>query len=184
MSNTSTGASGQSADPAPQAPAATFRVEGSETSDFAAVQAHIDAQAAELETLRKFQADTVTNERVNFVNSLADEGKILAPQKEMFSKLALNMNADDFSEFKASYEGAGPQKLLGKYGENQHSAPGAGPQAADDGSDADDVDAAQVRMHSAIGASHDAIAEFGCFKSIQSRHPEATVEAVIAGTFK
>lgn len=184
MSNSTTGTGGQGTDPAPQTPAATFRVGGAETSDFAAVQAHIDAQEAELENLRKYQMDTVTAERENFVNSLADEGKILATQKEMFSKLALGMSADDFSEFKASYDGAGPQSLLGNYASGQHSAPGAGPQAQPDDTDTDEVDAAQVRMHSAIGTPSADLAKFECFKSIQSRHPEATVDAVIAGTYK
>lgn len=170
----------------PPAEQAKFRIGGNETADFAAVQQYIDAQEAELGSLRKFRTETVESERTGFVEALAEGGQILATQKDMFSNLALKMDADEFAAFRDSYEGAGPHKMLGKYAAHQQAAPVPGsPEADKDQSlaDQDQVDVAEVRMHSAIGATPEDISKYACFSRIKARHPEATIESVLAGQY-
>ena len=171
------------------APATKFRIGDTETSDFAAVQAHIDAQAAELATLREFQTSTVKNERTGFVEALADANKILATQKDVFSNMALKMSPDEFTAFRDSFGESGPHRMLGNYAAQQQTAPAPGTPQADaqtQAADQDAIDAAQVRMHAAVASSPEeveAIAGYTCFTSLKARHPEATVESVLAGNY-
>ena len=171
------------------APATKFRIGDTETSDFAAVQAHIDAQAAELATLREFQTSTVKNERTGFVEALADANKILATQKDVFSNMALKMSPDEFTAFRDSFGESGPHRMLGNYAAQQQTAPAPGTLQADaqtQAADQDAIDAAQVRMHAAVASSPEeveAIAGYTCFTSLKARHPEATVESVLAGNY-
>lgn len=168
---------------APAAPAA-FRVAGVETSDHAKVQEHLDAQEAELAALRAFRTEAVESERKGFVESLADAGTILATQKDVYSNLVLKMDADEFTAFRDSFGDAGPAKLLGNYAAQQQAAPGTG-EAAEKLTIAeqDGADTAEVRMHSAIGTPSADIATYACFTRIKARHPEATVESVLAGDY-
>lgn len=170
----------------PAAPQASFRIAGKETSDFAAVQAHLDAQDAELATLREYRKETVKSERVGFVETLADTNKILATQKEVFSNMALKMDPEEFAKFRESFGEVGPHKLLGNYAAQQKAAPAPGTSEAGqrtEGQEQDVIDAAEVRMHSAIGAKPDDIAGYVCFTSLKARHPEATVQSVLAGDY-
>lgn len=173
----------------PGDPAAKFRIGDTETSDFAAVQAHIDAQASELKTLREFQTNSVKSERTGFVEALAESNKILATQKDVFSNMALKMTPEEFTSFRDSFGDAGPHRMLGNYAAQQQSAPAPGsPEAgaSQQIAEQDSIDAAQVRMHAAVASRPEdiqAISEYACFTSLKARHPEATVESVVAGNY-
>lgn len=168
---------------APAAPT-SFRIAGTEVSDHAAVQAHLDAQEAELTALREFRTETVKAEREGFVEALAENRQILATQKDVYSNMVSKMDADEFAAFRDSFGDAGPQKLLGNYAAVRQEAPGT-PAAAEAQSvaDQDQIDSAEVSMHSMIGTKPEVIATYACFTRIKARHPEATVESVLAGDY-
>ena len=52
-----------------------------------------------------------------------------------------------------------------------------------DVADQDQIDSAEVSMHSMIGTKPEVIATYACFTRIKARHPEATVESVLAGDY-
>lgn len=91
---------------APAAPQ-MFRVGGIEVSDFAAVQRHID-------TLEAFQSETIEQRRVDFVNGLVAENKILAPQAEGLTAFAKTLSDEQFSAWKETMEGAPANPALGQ----------------------------------------------------------------------
>lgn len=178
-------------------PAFEFRIGETTTSDFAAVQRHIDGQAkqitaqeTELTSLRQFQAEAVTKERTAFVTSLKDKNIITAPQAEKFSKLALDMGPEAFETFKSAYADAEPSPLLENYSSSNSVAPGAsadtpGSQAfnrqRDTESDADDILREQVRMHAMGGAKHADIEKFACFAKLKAKDSNITVAQILQG---
>lgn len=87
----------------------TFRVNGFEMSDRAAVQAHIDS-------LEQFRSASIDGERRSFVEGLVRENKILANQASDMTDLSLSMDESQYAKFKSSYQGVGANPLLGAYG--------------------------------------------------------------------
>lgn len=77
----------------------TFKMNGTETQDFAAIQAHV-------EVLETFRTESIQSARTGYVEQLAAQGKITNPQKESFSNLALGMSQEQFELFKAGYDAA------------------------------------------------------------------------------
>lgn len=94
-------------------PAATqavaFRVNGVSLTDAALVQAHIDA-------LETFRSGAIQDERKNFVTGLVRDNKILSTQAASLTDLALSMDANQFSKFRATYESSPGNPLLGVFG--------------------------------------------------------------------
>lgn len=88
---------------------AKFRVNGSETVDFAAVQTHIDS-------LERFAADTKDANRRAFVKSLVSDKKIAVTQEENLTALALSLGDDQYESFVASYSAAPVIPLFEKHG--------------------------------------------------------------------
>lgn len=84
---------------------ATFSINGTPTTDFAAVQAHITA----LETAQSEQRDTG---RRAYVSALANDRKITQPQVEALTTVALSMDDTQFAAFRAAYDAAPTQSLL------------------------------------------------------------------------
>lgn len=93
-----------------------FRVNGAETTDFAAVQAHID-------TLETVIEEATLNARRSFVKELVSEGKIVAPQEETLSDLVTGNDFTEaqFEKFKASYADAPKQTLFENHGSGDDS---------------------------------------------------------------
>lgn len=98
-------------------PSFTFKIAGQETTDFQAVQAHIEV----LETAAKEQQEQA---RTGFVDELFSSNKILASQVENFKKLALGMGADQFQIFRESFEGVTGQPVLAEHSQGSQQAQG------------------------------------------------------------
>ena len=88
---------------------ATFSINGQPTSDFAAVQAHITA----LEEFKRVESD---NRIVEFVNGLAEEGKIFASQIDPTLAFARSLRPEQVDAWKAQYNDAVPHSLLANHG--------------------------------------------------------------------
>ena len=86
----------------------TFRVNGREISDHAAVQTHIDG-------LEKFIADTRTATRNSFVDDLVKGNKILAAQTEAFQKHVASLDDEQFTAFRSLHETLPAANLFGKH---------------------------------------------------------------------
>jgi hypothetical protein len=124
---------------------ATFRVNGTETSDYAAVQAHIA-------TLEGFARDTKDNGRKSFVAQLVTDNKIAAPMKESMEALAVGMSDEQFAAFQKSYELAPKMSLTANHGmaTGTPDKPAAG--TIDPVQDEIDILEAQIQMHRLAGA--------------------------------
>ena len=95
--------------PAPAPAATTFRINGAETVDFAAVQRHIDTLEAVVRT-------TDEDARKTFVSDLAKAGKIIAAQVEGMQAFALSLQTDSFDAWKKTYEGAQALPIMQPHG--------------------------------------------------------------------
>lgn len=100
-------------------PPATFRVNGQQTADPGQVQTHITA-------LEEFQRETIETGRREFVDSLAQSGRIAATQVDSMQALVQTMNGEQFAAFQKSYEGAAPASLFGHYGDQGQGGDPAG----------------------------------------------------------
>lgn len=80
-----------------------FSIAGRQSTDFAAVQAHIAAVETENEELKNFQSETVKAGRESFISSLAADNKILASQVPGLQTLAATMSDEQFGMFRESY---------------------------------------------------------------------------------
>lgn len=87
---------------------ATFTINGVETSDFAAVQAHL----AQLETFASEQRDSA---RKAFAAALGNENKIGAPQVDAMSEFALSLDDDQFGKLEAVFAAAPVLPILGDH---------------------------------------------------------------------
>ena len=86
----------------------TFRLDGSDTTDFAAVQAHINE-------LESYRTDAIRSSRESFVQGLADANIITNPQAVKFKALVLTMSNDQFDQWQAAYDGLAPASLFAKH---------------------------------------------------------------------
>lgn len=131
---------------APAAPAAApaaphkFSVNGTETTDFAAVQAHIT-------TLEEFRKETVTAGRKNFVTGLATSNKILATQVPGLEEFALSLSDEQYKKWVGSFENAPANPVLGN-----HAAGVTNP----DGTVAQTEEQKQIEIDKGIYAQHKA----------------------------
>lgn len=93
-------------------------VNGQRVTDPKAIQAHID-------TLEGFARESKDAARRSFVENLASDGKIGAPQVEAMQTLALTLSDEQYETFRASWDAAPKLPLLGKHGvQNQEDATG------------------------------------------------------------
>lgn len=76
-----------------------FRVNGQQTSDFAAIQSHIDM-------LEGYRAESIEMGRRSFVQELAQNNQILATQIEGLTNHALSLTDEQFASFRQMYENA------------------------------------------------------------------------------
>lgn len=134
----------------------TFTVAGIATSDFAAVQAHIDA-------LEQFAAEAKIAARDAFIDGLATEGKIGAPQVEALKEFASTLTTEQFDAFQAGYAEAPTLSLLAKHGGETEPTENT----------VDDEHLAEmakyeevVAMHRRAGTSEDQIKELPSYKQL------------------
>lgn len=153
--------------PAPAAPAATdpfkFTINGSEVTDFSAVQSHIVG----LETFKK---ETIEGSRKNFVKQLAEGNKILATEENIANteKLALSMSTEQFDLWKASMDAAPSSPLF-----QQHGAPqgnGGAPVADAAAERAQKVAVLEeiVQGHKDSGMSQEMLENLNSYKELQA----------------
>lgn len=96
----------------------TFTMNGSQTTDPAAVQAHINS----LETYRD---EAIASGRTSFIQALAKDGKIAASQITSLEALAATFSNEQFEQWRASYEDAPQLSIFG-----QHTGASDGPAVA------------------------------------------------------
>lgn len=138
---------------------ATFKIAGAETTDASAVQAHIDA-------LEAFRSDARDGARKAFVKGLVTDGKIVAPMEETFSKLVTEMSDEQFAAFKAGYDLAPKVSLLGNHGANaNHSS--QDPAGAGQPSE-ELVLEESIRMHREAGMSEEQIQNTKSYKKLMA----------------
>jgi hypothetical protein len=92
-----------------------FSVNGSATSDFAAVQRHIDG-------LELYKRETGEQARRDFVSALVRDQKVLVTQEEPLVAYASSLNDTQFTAWKGTYDAAPAQSLLGAHGVSGGSA--------------------------------------------------------------
>jgi hypothetical protein len=93
-----------------------FRVNGAQTQDYRAVQAHID-------TLENTVQESIRTGRASYVQSLARDNKIAATQIEGMTALAQGMNDAQFEEFKKIYAEAPSSGLFALHGGGEGGTP-------------------------------------------------------------
>lgn len=135
----------------------TFRIGGTDVSDYARVQAHIDA-------LETFQEETVQGARAEFVAGLVSNKIITAPQGESFSALVPTMTTEQFAQFKAGFEGAAPANLFARHDLGE----GGDPQEVNAAADRISILEGIVASHRARGASEESIAKMASFQELQT----------------
>lgn len=137
-----------------------FRVNGGQTTDFMAVQAHIDA-------LEQFRTEQFQSGRSEFVKRLAEQNKIAATQIADLTSHALSLNDEQFAHFKKTYEAA---PSLAAFGTFSGSGDGHGgpPLPPDGGNQGGDVELAKeiVAQHRLSGMSEDQVKATASFRKL------------------
>jgi hypothetical protein len=101
--------------PTPQ-PNFAFSINGTATTDFAAVQAHVTELETANKALTEFQANTLKTQREDFVKGLAAENKIGADQIDAFNAFAAGLDAAQFTAWSGTFSNAAPQAILQNHG--------------------------------------------------------------------
>lgn len=86
-----------------------FNIGGSPTTDFAAVQRHIDALEA---SAREMEHQS----RRDFVSNLASTGRIAAPMVDSMAEHVIGLTDDQYEKFRASWEAAPKADLFANHG--------------------------------------------------------------------
>lgn len=133
---------------APVPPVHKFSINGAETTDFAAVQAHIT-------TLEQFRTETVTAGRKNYVSSLASSNKILATQVPQLEEFALGLSDEQYKKWCESYASAPATPLLGNHaaGTSNHN----GTAELTEAQKQNEIDKGIVGQHRAAGMAQDVL---------------------------
>jgi hypothetical protein len=135
-----------------------FRVNGQPTSDFRAVQAHI-------ETLEQFQAETVATGRTDFVAALAGNGRIAATQIDGLNALVQTMTDAQFNAFRDSYKDAPANSLFATHG-----AQGGGTPDGTGNAVAEEIETLEaiVAQHKRANMPQDKIEKTNSFQRLQT----------------
>jgi hypothetical protein len=86
-----------------------FTIAGRQTTDFAAVQAHVNA-------LEETQREQVKFARESFVDELAQTGRITAPQLDSTKAFARGLNDEQYGAWQETWKVAPAVPLLGTHG--------------------------------------------------------------------
>jgi hypothetical protein len=155
--------------PAP-APAPTlfqFNLAGQPTTDYAAVQTHITELEKTNGELATFATETKKAGRVDFVKGLVRDNKILAAQEPALVEHATGLTDEQFAGFKAIYELAPTQPLLGQH----QVAPGSGGTPEPKSPEDEQVESARriYNRHVLSGMSAENLAKTDSGKFLQSK---------------
>lgn len=134
----------------------TFRVNGTPTNDFAAVQAHIDS----LETVLREHGE---QSRRDFVNELASSGRIAATQVESMANHALSLNDEQYKSFSEMWSAAPTAPLFQQHGQGTVTNPDGTP-----GPSEIDTLRERVLMHRRSGMTDEKIKETESYKRLMS----------------
>lgn len=157
---------------APAAPAQpfVFSVAGGNTSDFAAVQAHITS-------LEGFQAETVKANRENFVKALCASNKLPVTKQDSYSKFALGLTAEQYADWTGTFDDVEVPALLGNHGggvANGGQAP-AQHTAAQGAATEILILREQVSMHKSAGVPKGTIEKMGSYTKLKALDPTFTL---------
>ena len=154
------------APPAPPSPIA-FSIAGQTVHDPVTVQNHIN-------TLEIFQREQLEKTRVDFVNGLAKDGKILATAVDSTIAFAKSLTAEQFAEYVKTTEGTPVSSVLANHGASTQSTPatpGATAQAAQIA-----TLKGVVSMHQASGMPVEQIKDTGSYKQLVALDPTAAIQ--------
>lgn len=101
--------------PTPQ-PQFAFTINGTATTDFAAVQAYVSELETANKALTEFQTNAVKTQREDFVKALAAENKIGAEQIDEFNAFVGPLDQATYDRWSATYKTAQPQPILQNHG--------------------------------------------------------------------
>jgi ATP-dependent protease ClpP protease subunit len=160
--------------PVQTAPATvTFMVNGVESTDMTAVQAHITG----LETFKK---ESIDSGRKNFVKALAAQGKIMAGDDNLTAQeeFALSLSNDQFEKWKASWEATPASTLFGQHGvtPGNQAAPQNGGNATAELDKAIAIQQEIVDGHKAGGMSDEELKEKPSYKALQELLTKKTTQ--------
>ena len=97
----------------PAKPTFEFSVGGSKTTDFAAVQKHIDGLETQVKDLKNFQKETIEVGKKDFVNGLVKSNKITAAQEEAYLNYAMSLDDKQYGAWKALEESKPAMSIMG-----------------------------------------------------------------------
>lgn len=140
-----------------------FRINGTPTMDFAAVQAHI-------ESLEAFANETREANRKAFVEGLAAAHKIAATQVESLTAHALSLSDEQYAHFTAAYEAAPSLSLFGQHAGGV-SNPDGQPSTTDD-----EIQVLEdtVAMHRRSGMTEEQLSKTPSFKRLAALKAQPT----------
>lgn len=146
-----------SAQPQPMA----FRVNGSQTSDFSTVQAHIDG-------LEQFAKETREAGRQAFVEKLATDNKIAASQVAGLMAHALSLNDQQFMSFRASYDAAPALSIFGQQVQQDTTPGDPGTGGPSQPTTAQEIETLKgiVQQHRYTGVSEEDLAKKSSYKRL------------------
>lgn len=144
-----------------------FSINGQSTTDPVAVQQHIA-------TLEQFRSETMEAGRFGYVDQLARDGKLLAPNVEAMKAFAKSLDDAQFAAWRAGMDAAPAQPVLANHGAPAHqSAPTAPVEEATQTKIA--TLRSIVSMHSARGATAEEIKGTDSYKQLVALDPTAAL---------
>lgn len=157
--------------PAPAAPTPspvpmqTFRVNGTDTADHAAVQTHITA-------LETFARETMETNRKEFVTAMAHANKIPASSIDSMQALVLTMSPTQFEAWRAAYDAAPPAPGFSAHGQqpsNQPASQGAPGAPGVPPAEPTEIETLEeiIAQHKRAGTPQDKIEKTASFKRLQ-----------------
>lgn len=97
-------------------PSFAFSIGGKQTSDFAAVQQHINTLESNNSALEQFKRESLEAGRVDFVKGLVKDNKIPAPQEEQWVEYAKSQTDEGFAAWRKLMEDAPVLSIAGAQG--------------------------------------------------------------------
>lgn len=134
--------------------------DGSETTDYAAVQADLTAMGSALAEQRDLFRHT-------FVDDLVRSSKIIAPMADTLKEHVSSLSDDQYASFAATYDQAPALPLLGDHGEH-----GAGPDGSEFAGEIARLEET-VAFHKMSGLSDDQISDLPSFRQLQQLTTQA-----------
>jgi len=149
-----------------------FSVNGANTSDFAAVQAHITG-------LEKFQSETQEANRKGFVTALCAANKLPVTKKDSYEKFALGLAPDQYTAWVATFDDVEVPALLGQHGLDGGVANGGLPTVAANAATGTAAEIVQLKeqvgMHKRAGTPKKAIEGMASYVKLKSLDPTFTL---------